>query len=336
MPAVKSSYWCFTINNPSFQDVLNLSGDNEAWQDQLEYVIAVLEVGESGTQHYQGYLQLKTHKPLQWLKRCMPRAHIEKRKGTAQQAITYCMKDLAADVQATIATSTTDNFLDAVLAFDDSASLPSYITWHTSDTSSDTLLSNVPKPKTRKEILAEMKVMIEDGKSDKDLADYDFSVYVSCFRGLSAYRLLVSQPRNHLTEVIVVQGPTGTGKSRWAMEEYPGAYWKQRSQWWDGYGGHGSVVIDEFYGWLPFDLLLRLCDRYPLLVETKGGQVNFVAKTIIITSNQVPALWYKNIYFQSFIRRVSKWIVMPQLGHALVYDNYLDASRNFINTTLLT
>lgn len=245
------------------------------------------------------------------------------------------MKGLNADVQATIATATSDNYLDAILAFEDSENLPKYITWHTSDTSSASLLSSVPKPKSRKDVLKEMKVMIDAGKSDKELANYDFSVYVSCFRGLSQYRLLVSQPRNHLTEVIVIQGPTGTGKSRWAMDTYQDAYWKQRSQWWDGYADHGSVVIDEFYGWLPFDLLLRLCDRYPLLVESKGGQVNFTAKTIVITTNQVPALWYKNVYFNSFIRRVSRWIVMPTLGTLLEFDNYLDASRNFINTNVL-
>lgn len=180
-----------------------------------------------------------------------------------------------------------------------------------------------------------MKVLIEEGKTDKDLADYDFSVFVSCFRGLERYRLLVSKPRNWPTNIIVVQGPTGTGKSRWAKETYENAYWKQRSNWWDGYSDQDAVVIDEFYGWLPFDLLLRLCDRYPLLVETKGGQVNFVAKTIVFTTNQVPGLWYKNVYFDSFIRRVHKWIVMPSLGVSQEYDNYLDASRNFINAGML-
>ena len=28
--------------------------------------------------------------------------------------------------------------------------------------------------------------------------------------------------------------------------------------------------------------------RYPLLVETKGGQASFIAKTIVITSNALP------------------------------------------------
>jgi len=331
MPPRQSSYWCFTVNNPSFSDLISFSGDGDEWQDQLDYIFAALEVGEEGTKHYQGYLELKRHKPLAWLKKCLPRAHLEPRRGTSRQALEYCLKTLDADAQATIATSTSDNLLEAIMNYEDSEDLPKYIIWHTNDKSSASLLANVPKPKTRKETLAEMKVMIEQGKPDKELADHDFSVYVSCFRGLDKYRLLVSKPRDWRTEVIVVQGPTGTGKSRYARDKFPDAYWKQRSNWWDGYSDQDAVVVDEFYGWLPFDLLLRLCDRYPLLVETKGGQVNFVARTIVFTTNQVPGLWYKNAYFDSFIRRVTKWIVMPHLGQALEYDNYLDASHNFVN-----
>lgn len=173
--------------------------------------------------------------------------------------------------------------------------------------------------------------MIDNNKTNKDLADFDFPTFVSCFRGLNYYRLLTSTPRNHETKVYVYQGPTGTGKSKYAMETYPNAYWKQRSNWWDGYQDHEDVVIDEFYGWLPFDLLLRLCDRYPLHVETKGGNVNFVAKSIIITTNQVPERWYKNVYFQSFIRRVTEWHVFPVWGEHEIFFNYDLAIAKMIN-----
>jgi len=329
-----SSYWCFTLNNPTLSDIIGFSGDDDKWSNHLIYIFAALEQGESGTTHYQGYLELQRHKDLAWLKRCLPRAHLEKRKGTSKQALEYCLKDLSPQTQATIATSTTDNLLDAILTHDDGDNLPPYIIWHTRDTSSACILAQVTKPKTRKEVLGEMKAMIDDGKCDKLLADHDFSVYVACFRGLDRYRLITSKPRNHQTEVIVIQGPTGTGKSRWAMDQFPDAYWKQRSGWWDGYADHETVVMDEFYGWIPWDTLLRLCDRYPLLVEAKGGQINFVAKRIIITSNAIPALWYKHQYFAAFIRRVTKWIVMPSLGVTQEFDDYPDFSRNCINDNM--
>lgn len=119
------------------------------------------------------------------------------------------------------------------------------------------------------------------------------------------------------------------------MDNYPKAYWKQRSNWWDGYAGHEAVILDEFYGWLPFDLLLRLCDRYPLMVETKGGQTQFAAKTICITTNMLPCNWYKSAYFPSFARRVTVWHILPIWGSHREYTDYGEflkyASENVVN-----
>lgn len=178
-----------------------------------------------------------------------------------------------------------------------------------------------------------MKSMIDAGKSDKDLADYDFATWCSSYRALTVYRSLINIPRTEKPTVYVCQGPTGTGKSKWALETFPNAYWKQRSNWWDGYCGQESVVIDEFYGWLPFDLCLRLCDHYPLLVETKGGNVNFNSKNIIFTSNNIPSTWWKNIYFQSFARRVDEWHVFPTWGMHVFYMRYDEAAPHFFNNS---
>jgi len=86
--------------------------------------------------------------------------------------------------------------------------------------------------------------------------------------------------------------------------------------------------MDDFYGWLPFDQLLRLCDKYPLMVETKGSQSHFFATTICITSNTLPSTWYKNVpNFAAFIRRVDKWMIFDKsmnLGEFTEFDNYDD------------
>ena len=68
----------------------------------------------------------------------------------------------------------------------------------------------------------------------------------------------------------------------------------------DNYAHQDAVCLDEFYGWLQWDVLLRLADRYPLLVETKGGQIQFSSKKLIFTSNTEPTKWYKEVYFESF------------------------------------
>lgn len=101
-------------------------------------------------------------------------------------------------------------------------------------------------------------------------------------------------------------------------------YWKQRSQWWDGYEGQPVVVLDDYYAWLPWDTLLRICDRYPLLVETKGGQANFVPKTVIITSNTMPHMWYKEHApnWKALERRVTKWIYFYAVDKKMEFPCY--------------
>lgn len=129
----------------------------------------------------------------------------------------------------------------------------------------------------------------------KDIADYDFKSWVKHYRAFEVYRFAHQGDRKEKTQVAVFYGAPGTGKSRQCAEMTEGrtVYWKPHGQWWDGYNGQESVVIDDFYGWLPFNQLLNILDRYPLHVETKGGSVRFISKFVLITSNVHPREWYK-------------------------------------------
>jgi len=97
--------------------------------------------------------------------------------------------------------------------------------------------------------------------------------------------------------VDVFWGRTGTGKSRRAWNEAGfGAYPKDpRTKFWDGYREQEHVVIDEFRGDIDISHVLRWFDRYPVIVEVKGGSVSFVAKRIWITSNVDPRDWFPNV-----------------------------------------
>lgn len=86
MPATQYSNICFTINNP-VDDTLG------AIPDWVKYAVWQVEQGESGTRHIQGYAELKSRKALSVLKEWLPTAHIERRRGTADQARGYCMKE---------------------------------------------------------------------------------------------------------------------------------------------------------------------------------------------------------------------------------------------------
>lgn len=323
---MSSQYWCFTINNPTAFDELQLLGLAE--NNSIIFAFAQLEIGKCGTPHYQGYLELDRHRRLTFIKKILHRAHLEPRakRSTAQKALQYCVKDTSPTVLSEILDTTSRLYVSNP---NDTTNCADTIMISTDKRTASIILSSSQSKKrsSRSEILQTMKTMIDAGATDVELANFDFATYTSSFRGLEKYRLLISKPRNHHTEVYVIQGPTGTGKSKHTLENYPNAYWKQRSNWWDNYNNHDIVVIDEFYGWLPFDLLLRICDRYPLMVETKGGQVNFNASKIIITTNAIPDRWYKNVYFQSFIRRVTMWVVMPTLGSTFEFENYSDAVK---------
>lgn len=95
----------------------------------------------------------------------------------------------------------------------------------------------------------------------------------------------------------VFWGPTGTGKSHRAWAEAGlQAYSKDPlTKWWDGYRHQEHVIIDEFRGVINISHLLRWLDKYPVSVETKGGQAALLARRIWITSNLHPNEWYPEL-----------------------------------------
>lgn len=133
----------------------------------------------------------------------------------------------------------------------------------------------------------------------KRVAEDHPAAYVRYHRGFHAYRDLCcpAPDRAHKTDLHVFIGEPGAGKSRAAAERASegerAVYYKPRGEWWDGYRQQAAVVIDDFYGWLKYDDLLKICDRYPYRVPIKGGYEVFNSKVIFITSNVDIDKWYK-------------------------------------------
>lgn len=84
--ASQGKYWMFTLNNPVAP--IDLAGI-----PNLTYGVYQGEVGEEGTPHYQGYLEFERNVRLCVLQISIPGAHFEKRRGNADQARDYCMKE---------------------------------------------------------------------------------------------------------------------------------------------------------------------------------------------------------------------------------------------------
>lgn len=291
----RARHWCFTLNHPTEEELLTLSGMS-ATSRAFMYMVFQIEEGSNGTRHVQGYLEFNEALRFSTVKRLIsPRVHLEKRRGTREQARAYCMKE--------------ESRIEGPYEFG---------TW-------------IPGGSGRRTDLHDIRAQVIRGTTEIELWDSYFPTMVRNYRAIDRYRGLKSIPRDTPPVVHVLYGPTGTGKSKWCYETFPGAYWKSQDGWWDEYDGQETVICDEFYGWIKYSLLLRICDRYPLRMERKGGFINFTCKNILFTSNIEPEKWYKNIEdISAFIRRVNIWHYLPAQDEHHTITNY-DAFKRLIN-----
>ena len=100
-----------------------------------------------------------------------------------------------------------------------------------------------------------------------------------------------------IVECHVIYGGAGLGKSS-RMPRGPNVYWgaTRRSDgtfWWNGYKGQGVIVLDDFKS-CDMQYFMRLLDRYPFQVETKGGFEWARWESVYITSNTSPERWWPN------------------------------------------
>ena len=142
--------------------------------------------------------------------------------------------------------------------------------------------------------LSEIKALIDSGATMQEIAEANFGSFVKNHRAFNAYRLLKRKRKRDPIDVRWYWGPSGSGKSHAAFEEFPDAYMaeipdrKGDKLWFDGYDDESCIVFDDFRdGVIPYHKLLRLTMDIgpPSKMETKGGSVclNNVT-TIIFTS----------------------------------------------------
>lgn len=259
----------FTINNPTPGDEPLL----ETWP-RCVYIVFQKESGENETPHLQGYAQFDRAVRLGHVKKCNERAHWEVRRGTHEQAVQYCTKE------------------------DTRIEVPVHL--------------GSPVTQGKRSDLDLVYDAIKEGKSDKDIQEEHTSAYFKYYKAVDRVRANLMLPRSEKPEVLWYYGATGTGKTRLAYEENPGAYFKDMSngKWWDGYNQQDCVVFDDMRkDTFKFHELLRILDRYPLMVEYKGGAKHFNSPKIIITSCFHPKDMYETREdLQQLLRRIDKVI----------------------------
>lgn len=218
----------------------------------------------TGTPHLQGACVIGRQVSFRTIKDNLPDGiHLEPMKGTPADSRAYCSKD--------------GDFVE---------------------------LGETPKPGKRNDLLS-MASKINSGTSLKEIVKDDelASVFIRYPRGCKELELLRTKPRDRSKSPTVVwlYGPAGCGKTRAAcdfLDNYYGGFWMSGLdlKWFDGYNGESGVILDDIRPEsCSFLFLLKLLDRYPLMVPIKGGFVQWVPDIIIITTPIEPERMYFNI-----------------------------------------
>jgi len=279
----KHADYVFTLNNYVLPDDYDFI--REFAEKECVYLVYQHECGENGTPHFQGYFRFKSRRSFRSIRGLLTRNgtcrfHLEPRRGTIEQAITYCTDAGKRDL----------------------------------DTNGGIVEYGIrPTGQGTRTDIRNCVNAVKSGKSVRECFDSFPDVMVKYARGIAAARIAFEDQRDFKTYVKWYYGTTGTGKSRLARDETRdvNTYWKAgASKWWDGYDGQETVIVDDYRCDLcPFHILLRLFDRYPLQVEGKGTMHQFRSKTIIITAPNRPEVMWRgrnNEDMQQLLRRIEE------------------------------
>lgn len=122
------------------------------------------------------------------------------------------------------------------------------------------------------------------------LARDDPAMFVKYHGGFAKLDTMFQTKRSTKPEVIWIYGDTGTGKTRQVHDNETSLFVAHAShQWWDGYRQQDAILIDDMRAsWAPFNILLKILDRYQMQVQIKGGFVELNSPRIYITSQFPP------------------------------------------------
>lgn len=271
--------WCFTINNPTTECIAQISAIPSD-PGLVRRIVVGRETAGTGTRHLQGYIEFKRSVRMAKVKDVLGTrtAHLEPARGSSEQNEQYCTKE------------------------------------------GDVLVNYGINGDTRqgeRNDLSKVKELLDGGGTLRDVADLDFNTFLKYNRGLDLYaKIRREEPRDFRTQCVWLWGPTGSGKSRRALEESNAlsggdVAWiaDPTLQWMEPYAGHKGVVLDDFDGRAPIALVLRLIDRYPMLVQLKGSFANWRPRIVWITSNFSPSeLYGHERQYEALRRRIDEVI----------------------------
>lgn len=296
---------CFTVNG----DLLPLLDPTHHTWKNVKFCVYQREFGSH--EHFQGYMEFeqpKTYASIHSMEG-LEGAFFEKRYGSAQQAVHYCMKPVeGCDCDHCRKEAATPTKLEGPWTFGQMSA------------------------QGQRADLLEIKREIDRGVSMKRLwrDEYSFPTMVKYHRAFETYMRVSTAPRDHKPCVFLVIGPAGMGKTRTAIElaQNLGSWYivppKATGFWCDDYAQQTSFIIDEMNGSkMTPEFFNQLVDWAPMNVPSHGSAGHqFTSKYVFVCTNYHPKYWWKHRTVDNVkqtMRRIDVIIKMfppPKVVHA--------------------
>jgi len=246
----KQRCWCFTLNNPTV--------DPDEYVRSLvaagaRYACVGVEVGDSGTRHFQGFVCFVNQRAAGGVRKMLPRAHVEPmRASNFEDAIKYCKKD--------------GDFHE----------------------NGDKPMNKEEQGKAGAEVYKQCILFARAGQVD-EIIEYAPAIYLSNYSSLQRIREANLKEVKDLEGPcgIWLHGKSGAGKSHLVRNLGLRVYDKLFNKWWDGYQDQPIAILDDAdprnTSYLE-NHLKRWTDQYGFHAEIKGGSRKLRPSIIVITS----------------------------------------------------
>jgi len=257
---------------------------------QVKYIVAAEEIAPTtNTPHLQGFVYWNSGKTVAAVRTQLPGCHVERIKGTPKQADDYCRKTRPEDGE------------------------PNAVVYSRGERP----LSQEEKGDKEKQRYQIAWELAKEGRIEEIEAPIRLRLYGAIRRIERDYMPVA--PRLTGPCGLWIYGLAGAGKTRAVLDQFPNAYPKPRSQWWDGYQGEDTVYVDDLdrYDVKLGGQLKLWSDAYPFIAEIKGGSKKIRPKLLIVTSQyQIEQIWNDIETRQALMRRFV--VVEKILGEELV------------------
>lgn len=252
--------------------------------------------------HIQGYIEFNSPvaggQKSKWVSEWIPGAHVEPKTtfSTREEAEHYCRKPCSAECSQKHCVEARKKNNGRI---DWQNTQPTEI-----GTQEDTADKKKRITQGSRTDIAKAIQQIKDGVTVADIIEEQPTLTYHVRALERTHNIIKFKPKHRDVKVILLWGQSRTGKSYTARQQDHPIFNKSDGDWWDGYNGEKTIILDDYYGTLKYQELLKVLDPYPYQVPVKGGFLWAQYETIYITSNTSPHLWYKHGYTEALHNRL--------------------------------